>query len=69
MTVQEHLVENVANYVQSKGWSYFPDYIIAEDVTDEMRTIPCADLVNDEILAWLITLARYYEYNKAMFED
>lgn len=51
MTVQEHLVENVASYVQNKGWNYFPDYITAEDVTDEMRTIPCADLVNDETLA------------------
>lgn len=68
MTVQEHLVENVASYVQDKGWNYFPDYITAEDVTDEMRNIPCADLVNEETLAWLITLARYYEYNKAMFD-
>lgn len=68
MSIQEHLVENVASYVENKGWSYFPDYITSEDVTDEMRTIPCADLVNDETLAWLITLARYYEYNKAMFD-
>lgn len=69
MSSEEHLVENIIYYVEDKGWNKFPDFITKEEVTDEMRNIPCAEQVNDETLAWLITMARYVAYERAIWGD
>lgn len=64
MSTQEHLVENILHYVESKGWEAFPDYLEPGEITDETRAVPCADEASDEVLAWLVTMARYVVYQK-----
>ena len=62
MSIEEHLYENVACFVQEHGWEKFPDYLSAGEAGKFRKEIPCSEYVDDMTLAHLIGLARYMVY-------